>query len=47
MLGWRDVPVRPQEAGRQAQLFAPVIRQLFVAAADDVEVRSPSSGSST
>jgi glutamate synthase (NADPH/NADH) large chain/glutamate synthase (ferredoxin) len=31
------VPVRPGEAGRQAQLFAPVIRQLFVGAADDVE----------
>jgi glutamate synthase domain-containing protein 2/glutamate synthase domain-containing protein 1/glutamate synthase domain-containing protein 3 len=36
-LGWRDVPVRTGEAGRQAQLFAPVIRQLFVRAADDVE----------
>ena len=37
VLGWRDVPVRTREAGRQAQLFAPVIRQLFVGAADDVE----------
>jgi glutamate synthase domain-containing protein 2/glutamate synthase domain-containing protein 1/glutamate synthase domain-containing protein 3 len=37
VLGWRDVPVRPRTAGRQAQLFAPVIRQLVVAAAEDVE----------
>jgi glutamate synthase domain-containing protein 2/glutamate synthase domain-containing protein 1/glutamate synthase domain-containing protein 3 len=37
VLGWRDVPVRPGEAGRQAGLFAPVIRQLFVGAADDVD----------
>jgi glutamate synthase (NADPH/NADH) large chain/glutamate synthase (ferredoxin) len=37
VLGWRDVPVRPRAAGRQAQLFAPVIRQLVVAAAEDLE----------
>src|SRR5512146_521247 len=37
VLGWRDVPVRRDEAGRQAQLFAPVVRQLFVGASDDVE----------
>ena len=34
VLGWRDVPVRAAEAGRQAQLFAPVVRQLFLAAPD-------------
>ena len=27
LLGWRDVPVRTQEAGHHAQLFAPAIRQ--------------------
>jgi glutamate synthase domain-containing protein 2/glutamate synthase domain-containing protein 1/glutamate synthase domain-containing protein 3 len=37
VLGWRDVPVRAGEAGRQAQLFAPVIRQLFVGGSDDLE----------
>ena len=48
VLGWRDVPVRPREAGRQARLFAPMIRQLFVGAADDVEdAPTPSSGSCT
>src|SRR5581483_9627995 len=36
VLGWRDVPVRPTEAGAYARSFAPVIRQLFVAAANDV-----------
>ncbi|HEX7626611.1 MAG TPA: glutamate synthase large subunit [Gaiellaceae bacterium] len=33
VLGWRDVPVDPQHAGSHANLFAPVIRQLFVGAA--------------
>ncbi|MGN6799336.1 MAG: glutamate synthase subunit alpha, partial [Gaiellaceae bacterium] len=37
VLGWRDVPVRAGEAGRQAQLFAPVIRQLFVGGSDALE----------
>ena len=36
VLGWRDVPVHRNEAGAQARAFAPVIRQLFVAAAEDV-----------
>ncbi len=36
-LGWRDVPVRRAEAGSQARLFAPVIRQLFVGAADSLD----------
>ena len=36
VLGWRDVPVRRAEAGRQAQLHAPVMRQLFVGASDDL-----------
>ncbi|HVW89338.1 MAG TPA: glutamate synthase large subunit, partial [Gaiellaceae bacterium] len=30
VLGWRDVPVRRNEAGSQARVFAPVMRQLFV-----------------
>src|SRR4051794_14527361 len=34
VLGWRDVPVEPSVVGRHAGIFAPVIRQLFVAAAD-------------
>ncbi|HEY3240580.1 MAG TPA: glutamate synthase subunit alpha, partial [Acidimicrobiia bacterium] len=29
-LGWRDVPVRPEHAGRVARSTAPVIRQLFI-----------------
>src|SRR5581483_4929534 len=37
VLGWRDVPVHRNEAGAQARAFAPVIRQLFVAASDDVD----------
>ncbi|HTR33735.1 MAG TPA: glutamate synthase central domain-containing protein, partial [Gaiellaceae bacterium] len=37
VLGWRDVPVRRGEAGSQARLFAPVIRQLFVGASDDLD----------
>jgi len=32
ILAWRDVPVRPEAAGRVARQTAPVIRQLFVAA---------------
>ncbi len=30
VLGWRDVPVRPEHAGRVARTTAPVIRQLFI-----------------
>ena len=41
VLGWRDVPVEPTQAGATAQLHAPGIRQLFVGArgplADDQE----------
>jgi glutamate synthase domain-containing protein 2/glutamate synthase domain-containing protein 1/glutamate synthase domain-containing protein 3 len=37
VLGWRDVPVRAGEAGRQAQLFAPVVRQLLVGGSDALE----------
>jgi glutamate synthase (NADPH/NADH) large chain/glutamate synthase (ferredoxin) len=37
VLGWRDVPVRRREAGATAQLHAPVIRQLFVGAADGLD----------
>ncbi len=35
-LGFRDVPIHPQSIGRVARSAAPVIRQLFVGAADDV-----------
>jgi glutamate synthase domain-containing protein 2/glutamate synthase domain-containing protein 1/glutamate synthase domain-containing protein 3 len=34
-LGWRDVPVRPDQIGRVARDAAPVIRQLFVGAGAD------------
>jgi glutamate synthase (NADPH/NADH) large chain/glutamate synthase (ferredoxin) len=33
LLGWRDVPVRPEHAGKVAGACRPVIRQLFVGAA--------------
>ncbi|QBI21821.1 glutamate synthase large subunit [Egibacter rhizosphaerae] len=36
VLGWRDVPVRPEAIGRVARESAPVIRQLLVAAGEDV-----------
>jgi glutamate synthase domain-containing protein 1 len=32
VLGWRDVPVRPEHTGRTAGACRPVIRQLFVGA---------------
>jgi glutamate synthase (NADPH/NADH) large chain len=35
-LGWRDVPVCPDQIGRVAREAAPVIRQLFVAAGPEV-----------
>jgi glutamate synthase (NADPH/NADH) large chain/glutamate synthase (ferredoxin) len=34
VLGWRDVPVRPEHTGATAASCRPVIRQLFVGAAD-------------
>ena len=37
LLGWRDVPVDPSRSGETAQLFAPLIRQLFVGAADGLD----------
>ncbi|HUH80715.1 MAG TPA: glutamate synthase subunit alpha, partial [Solirubrobacteraceae bacterium] len=37
LLGWRDVPVSPQETGRVAGDCRPVIRQLFVAASGPSE----------
>ncbi len=37
LLGWRDVPVDPHAPGETAQLFAPLIRQLFVGAADGLD----------
>jgi glutamate synthase (NADPH) large chain len=36
VLGWRDVPVDPQHVGRDAGKAAPFIRQLFIAAHDDL-----------
>jgi glutamate synthase domain-containing protein 2/glutamate synthase domain-containing protein 1/glutamate synthase domain-containing protein 3 len=36
LLGWRDVPTLPEAAGSHAQLFAPVMRQLYVGASDDL-----------
>ena len=32
LLGWRDVPVDPEQAGEVAGACRPVIRQLFVGA---------------
>ncbi len=37
VLGWRDVPVDDAYMGRHAAVFAPVIRQLFVGAANGLE----------
>jgi glutamate synthase (NADPH/NADH) large chain/glutamate synthase (ferredoxin) len=37
LLGWRDVPVRPEHTGRTAGACRPEIRQLFVAAADGLD----------
>src|SRR5436305_3860323 len=36
VLGWRDVPVDGRHVGSHARLFAPVVRQLFVAAPPDL-----------
>jgi glutamate synthase (NADPH/NADH) large chain/glutamate synthase (ferredoxin) len=36
LLGWRDIPTLPDAAGSHAQLFAPVMRQLYVGASDDL-----------
>ncbi len=37
MLGWRDVPVRPEHTGEVAGACRPVIRQLFVGAAEGLD----------
>ena len=37
LLGWRDVPVRPEHTGRTAGACRPVIRQLFVGAAEGLD----------
>jgi glutamate synthase (NADPH/NADH) large chain/glutamate synthase (ferredoxin) len=37
VLGWRDVPVRPEETGEVAAFCRPVIRQLFVGAGPEQE----------
>ncbi len=37
ILGWRDVPVRPEHAGRVARTTAPVIRQLFIGCPHHIE----------
>src|SRR4051812_42881314 len=36
VVGWRDVPVDGRHVGSHARLFAPVVRQLFVAASDEL-----------
>jgi glutamate synthase domain-containing protein 2/glutamate synthase domain-containing protein 1/glutamate synthase domain-containing protein 3 len=36
VLGWRDVPVRPDRCGEAARAVMPHIRQLFVAASDEL-----------
>ncbi len=41
VLGWRDVPVDLAHAGRTAAAAAPCVRQLFVAAADNLESGLP------
>jgi glutamate synthase (NADPH/NADH) large chain/glutamate synthase (ferredoxin) len=37
MLGWREVPVRPEHTGATAAACRPVVRQLFVGAAEGLE----------
>jgi glutamate synthase (NADPH/NADH) large chain/glutamate synthase (ferredoxin) len=37
VLGWRDVPVRPEHTGRTAGACRPCIRQLFVGAAETLD----------
>jgi glutamate synthase domain-containing protein 2/glutamate synthase domain-containing protein 1/glutamate synthase domain-containing protein 3 len=37
VLGWRDVPVNPEHTGQTAGACRPVIRQLFVGAADGLD----------
>ena len=36
VLGWRDVPIDGRHVGSHARLFAPVVRQLFVAASPEL-----------
>ncbi|MGH9004270.1 MAG: glutamate synthase central domain-containing protein, partial [Acidimicrobiia bacterium] len=38
-LGWRDVPVAPEHAGRVARETAPVIRQLFIGCPRHIEAQ--------
>ena len=48
LLGWRDVPVRPEHTGTVAGACRPEIRQLFVGAGPaSSPTRTPSSASST
>jgi len=37
VLGWRDVPVDPEEVGEVARRTAPIIRQLVVIAAEEID----------
>ncbi len=37
LLGWRDVPVRPEHTGRVAGECRPVIRQLFIGASEGLD----------
>ncbi len=41
LLGWRDVPVRPEHTGRTAGACRPFVRQLFVGAGEGVFGRTP------
>jgi glutamate synthase domain-containing protein 2/glutamate synthase domain-containing protein 1/glutamate synthase domain-containing protein 3 len=41
LLGWRDVPVCPEHTGATAALARPVIRQLFVGAAETPSTPAP------
>ena len=47
VVGWRDVPVDDAYVGRHAGVFAPVIRQLFVARGARPRGRTRSSASCT
>src|SRR3954454_16439082 len=40
VIGWRDVPVDGRHVGSHARLFAPVVRQLFVAASPELAADS-------
>ena len=47
LLGWRDVPVRPEHTGATAALARPVIRQLFVGAAETQPTQVAATGGET